>query len=258
MLTHLEICEDWRENHLIADSRVILRDNRKQMDSSIFEDVIQTAAPPVNLGARKRRALVVGGDNLLRTQLIGLLETDGYQAVALASAREAQEALLASHIDLVVSDVWMPDGDIQGHELLDWVRKKSTARFIMLSGQKNYKGTGPVDLSSPDAHELPGAPLPDRLLVKPFKPATLRKAIASCFAPVRGLRQILTLSRSEQSSLKELNIDPDRLSADQSQEILIEAGHGAFELLCAGSEPLPISKIRSLNRLGIRLWSRAA
>jgi CheY-like chemotaxis protein len=228
------------------------------MDSSFFEDVIEAADPAPTPGARKRRALVVGAETLLRTQLMGLLEIDGYQAIAFTNGREAREALVANHFDLVVSDIWMPGGEIQVTQLLDWARKKSAARFIQITGQKSIKTPGPQDLSSPDAFERPGVPLPDRLLIKPFKPADLRKAITSCFAPIRGLRQILTLSKPERGTLKEVTLDPDRLASQPKLELLVEAGHGTFELLCAAEDPLPISKIRSLQRLGIRLWTRAA
>lgn len=228
------------------------------MNSSMFEEVMQATDPSPIPAARKRRALVVGDDPLMRMQLTGLLESDGYQTITFSSGREAREALLANHFDLVISDLGAPGGEIQSMQLLDWVRKKSAARIIQITNQNGVKRSGPRDLSSADAIDRPDTPLPDRLLVKPFKPVDLRNAVASCFAPVRGLRQILTFSKPERSSLKEVNLDPDRLDSHPSQEILVEAGHGSFELLCAAQDPLPISKIRSLQRLGIRLWTRAA
>ena len=70
--------------------------------------------------------------------------------------------------------------------------------------------------------------------------------------PRRELRRVVIAGRVQ------LVEDPDHLSSNAPQDILIEAGHGSFELLCAAQDPLPTSKIRSLQRLGIRLWSRAA
>lgn len=76
----------------------------------------------------RRHVLVVDDDELITELLAGALEDSGYQASTAATGREALAVIAERGVDLVVSDVNMPDMD--GFELLRTLRSDPATRWI--------------------------------------------------------------------------------------------------------------------------------
>ncbi|SYZ74243.1 Response regulator receiver modulated metal dependent phosphohydrolase (fragment) [Candidatus Zixiibacteriota bacterium] len=101
--------------------------------------------------------LIVDDEPLVRSVLEQLLQRKGYSIKAVGGGREALEQLKSARIDLVVSDIRMPEMD--GFELLQVVKKSfPDVGVIMMTG---YGDAGSVK----EALSL-GA---DEYITKPFK-----------------------------------------------------------------------------------------
>jgi CheY-like chemotaxis protein len=79
------------------------------------------------------RLLVVDDDKAVLDVLSECLEDEGYGVASAQSGREAIDVLANGHIDLVLSDVRMPNGD--GYFLLESIRHEDPAiPFIFMTG----------------------------------------------------------------------------------------------------------------------------
>lgn len=79
------------------------------------------------------RLLVVDDDVALLETLTECLEDEGYAVAGAKSGNEALEVIAGGYIDLVLSDVRMPNGD--GYYLLDSVRREDPSiPFIFMTG----------------------------------------------------------------------------------------------------------------------------
>ncbi len=86
----------------------------------------------VQADGSKRRILLVD-DHVDTSEAIRmLLERQGYEVVTAYSAAEALQIIQTTPVDLIISDIGMPDES--GHEMLPKLRKFSSAPAIALSG----------------------------------------------------------------------------------------------------------------------------
>lgn len=69
----------------------------------------------------KAKLLVVDDEEAIREVMTTLLESSGYDCVSVSNGRQAKEFLLSRPVDLVLSDMMMPEMD--GLTLVDWLRK---------------------------------------------------------------------------------------------------------------------------------------
>ena len=74
--------------------------------------------------------LIIDDEPELRKLIQRLLELDGYTVLSAASATEAKEVIKNNEIDIVVSDVKLPDGN--GLELIPLIRKQLPAVEIII------------------------------------------------------------------------------------------------------------------------------
>ncbi|MBM4037415.1 MAG: sigma-54-dependent Fis family transcriptional regulator [Planctomycetes bacterium] len=79
---------------------------------------------------RKRVVLVVDDDRVGRESLVEAVGEMGYQAIGVPSGAAALETLEWQHVDLVLTDLRMPDMD--GLDLLSRVRQRDQTIFVML------------------------------------------------------------------------------------------------------------------------------
>jgi CheY-like chemotaxis protein len=86
----------------------------------LTSDTHDSTAVPASAPPARLKLLIVDDDSNTRLLLAEALEVRGAQVHASASAREAQEALVAWHPDLMISDVGMPRAS--GYELIRRVR----------------------------------------------------------------------------------------------------------------------------------------
>lgn len=83
----------------------------------------------------KYKILLVEDEDNIRNLVATMLDTAGYQTI-LANSCSAAKTLFASHIpDLIILDLGLPDMD--GVNLLDYVRKDSLTPIIVLSARTN-------------------------------------------------------------------------------------------------------------------------
>jgi DNA-binding NtrC family response regulator len=82
------------------------------------------------------RILVIDDCSLVVTALQHALNSAGYKVIATASSHQAIAILRRERIDLVITDINMPDPD--GIELLRFARQeKLTMPFIVISGNES-------------------------------------------------------------------------------------------------------------------------
>jgi CheY-like chemotaxis protein len=98
--------------------------------------------------------------------LASLLRRDGHQIVTATTIATALEAARANKIDLVMSDIGLPDGS--GIELMEELRSTYGLRGIALSGYGTEKDIASTHFAGFVMH-----------LVKPVPAAELRRAIDS-------------------------------------------------------------------------------
>ncbi|MBI5691820.1 MAG: response regulator [Verrucomicrobia bacterium] len=113
--------------------------------------------------ARRPTVLLAEDDANVRETTIDLLSLIDVKVQGVASGREAAQVLEAEGVDLIITDMIMPDGD--GRWLLHHVRttpRLAATRVIMLSAR--------ADLDDVAAGLSAGA---DEYLTKPFDPEKL-------------------------------------------------------------------------------------
>jgi DNA-binding response OmpR family regulator len=108
--------------------------------------------------------LVVEDEELLREVVCDILRSNNFNVLEAANGMEAQLVLTSSAIDLIICDMKMPQMD--GFELLQWVRKGSYTPFILMTGV-------PESLEARAVFEM----AIDDFIIKPFSRKDLISAI---------------------------------------------------------------------------------
>ena len=112
--------------------------------------------------------LFVDDDLNIRETASDLLSLTGANVLAVGCGREASQVLATTRIDLIISDLIMPNGD--GRWLLHHVRSSPNLRhikFIILSALTLAKDIDPTMLEGADTY-----------ITKPFDPDTLLKTVS--------------------------------------------------------------------------------
>jgi signal transduction histidine kinase/CheY-like chemotaxis protein len=117
------------------------------------------------------RVLVVDDEADSREMMTSALETCGATVVAAASASEALRALNRGHVDVLLSDIAMPDKD--GYELIREVRLAPTARIA------SVPAAAVTACVRDDEKEKALAEGFQMHLAKPVHPTALAKAVAA-------------------------------------------------------------------------------
>ena len=82
------------------------------------------------------RILIIDDELGIRETLSGILEDEGYETVAVETAKQAEAVISRERFDLAILDIWLPDGD--GLELLERLRASHFDRpIVMISGHAN-------------------------------------------------------------------------------------------------------------------------
>jgi len=91
-----------------------------------------TASPFAGKAGAKRKLLLVEDHDATRVALAHLLSRRNFEVVQAASVREAREASARERIELVVSDIGLPDGS--GFELMAELKKNHGVSGVALTG----------------------------------------------------------------------------------------------------------------------------
>lgn len=119
------------------------------------------------------KVMVVDDDVAIRHALNKVLVADGHEVLEESDAKSALRHFTGDPVDLVLSDVYMPDMD--GIQFLMRVREAfPEARIIMMSGGGHLPATSVLEAAT-----ALGA---DRVVKKPFSSTEIREAIRDVLA----------------------------------------------------------------------------
>jgi DNA-binding NtrC family response regulator len=121
--------------------------------------------------------LLVDDDVHLARAMAELLRRHGYGVTLVHRGRDAMTLLEREQVSLVISDLFMPDGD--GIELLNHLRGLTpTTPVLAISGGDNTRVTGMLQVAA----KLGAI----RTLAKPFEAATLIGLVRELIGPPAG------------------------------------------------------------------------
>jgi CheY-like chemotaxis protein len=113
--------------------------------------------------------LVADDDEGIRQLLVRWLESHGHKVTSVDSAQAAMRHLEGQSMDLVITDVVMPDGD--GFELIAAIRKgQPNARILAISGGGRY-------LEGSDCLRVARGLGANAVLMKPFSWGQLQESM---------------------------------------------------------------------------------
>jgi CheY-like chemotaxis protein len=137
--------------------------------------------PP--LPATRYTVLVVDDDLEARRQLSRLLTANNYTVVEAGNGRVARRLLGGSEIDLVVSDIFMPERD--GFELMATIgAMERPVPVIAMSDHESWTGLSFLDA----ANDLGAA----AVIEKPFRAPVLLRLIDQALAAIRRDARVVT------------------------------------------------------------------
>lgn len=123
------------------------------------------------------RILLVDDDKQLAGGLADYLRRQGYEVLLAHQGRDAMNLLARQRVALVISDIFMPEGD--GIELLSLVRRCTPAPAVVaMSGGGLGQIGGMLRIAS-----VLGA---TRTLAKPFHPTHLLRLVQELIGPTAG------------------------------------------------------------------------
>lgn len=177
-----------------------------------------------------KKIVVMEDDKNMCTELVQLLKNSGYEAESLKDFEHAEEALLASHSDLILLDINIPY--INGEMLLQNLRKKSDVPVIMLTSRNNE-----VDEVLSMSY---GA---DDYITKPYNPTILLLRISNV------LKRIQSKEDSKYRDL-EINMQNGTIKKDDVEIILTKN-----EMIIFGYLLQHQNKIVTRDELMTTLWN---
>jgi DNA-binding NtrC family response regulator len=128
--------------------------------------------------------LIVDDDTSSRRQLRNLLEANGYWVIEAGNGRIARELLVAQEIDLVVSNIFMPECD--GFELIAAIRTMADpVPVIAMSDHESWTGLNFLDA----ANDLGAA----AVIEKPFRAHLLLRLIDDALVVAMPRQRVVAL-----------------------------------------------------------------
>lgn len=180
------------------------------------------------------RILLVDDDGIFLKGMMYLVRGLGHETLLASGGKEAVEILKQEDVDLVVSDINMPEGN--GLQLLNWVKKNSDVPVILMTGLSDLN-------EAQRAIEL-GA---ESFLTKPFKKEELGEAIGA------ALRELPpTLAGEEKLDLLGLHIEEFLNGKDLRFPIYFKRDERVIKI-SAGAESLSAEVIQSCRESGIEV-----
>jgi len=133
--------------------------------------------------AARHSVLIVDDDQGARRQLRTLLGANGYTVIEAGNGRIARDVLAESEIDLVVSDIFMPECD--GFELIAAIRAmEHPLPVIAMSDHESWTGLNFLDA----ANDLGAA----AVIEKPFRAQALLRLIGDALATAERKARVVT------------------------------------------------------------------
>lgn len=147
--------------------------------------------------------LVVDSEDGERDALCRLIEREGYRVTGVATSQEALDLLKKTPVNLVVTDLLMPDSDISGWDLLEVVKQDHPRiRVVVMTGQVSKQGEAVLTDRRADGY-----------LIKPVISQRLRILFRALLSPFNLGRQVEVVV-----------VDKDHESTRQIENALSERG----------------------------------
>lgn len=124
------------------------------------------ARPPVN--PRVVRILIVEDNAQLGESLVALFQRFGFDSAAVGNGNAALKHLLQQPAEIMISDIFMPDGD--GLELLRMLRRIEVRPRVVVM-------TGADHAAMPDMFQLATLLGAERTIRKPFEPEAMLQLV---------------------------------------------------------------------------------
>lgn len=186
---------------------------------------------------KRPRVLVVDDDETFRNGLKYVLIQGGYDPVLTVNGSVAQQLLLKGGIDLVLSDINMPDGN--GIQLLRFVRAHCPVPLILMTGLKSLIETREAFAA--------GAM---NFLAKPFEKQELYDALANCLSPVTEVGPVAAVAAPERAYRK-LSISDFVSGKEMKYDIYVQLSNEKYVKIAHGGSNLPMEQIQAYRKKGI-------
>ena len=129
--------------------------------------------------------LIVDDEKDIRALLGMMLEDEGYDVATASNANEARTTLLANPPKLAILDIWMRESDMDGIELLEWVKSVyPQLPVLMISGHGTIETA--VQAMKLGAYDY---------LTKPASVPDLARVIRKAYERIQLKRENTTLRR---------------------------------------------------------------
>lgn len=182
------------------------------------------------------RILLVDDDDIFITSVRKNLESIGYKVITAENGKVGYEKFLNSKVDLVITDIRMPELD--GIGLLQKIREISSKPVIMITGFSEI-------IEAKEAHRL-GA---DEFLTKPFERVDLVAAIKRCLESVET--HVDTDSEPEPLTYYKVGVE-DFISGRQiPYAIYIKISPTKYIKVAHVGEDLSIERIKDYKNHGV-------
>lgn len=174
--------------------------------------------------AVKKTILVVDDDEAIREAIVQDFDRRGYNTLSAENGKVALEVIRTGTIDLVVSDVEMPNGD--GIELLDRTMSINSRRplFIFMTASS---------VITPEEAYLKGA---EALIKKPFERKVLIDTIEKAFSAHQRRQGQMKRKHIRIEKSLPIQIDHARISTP-TEGLLTNLSRGGFFVTLEGSLP---------------------
>jgi PAS domain S-box-containing protein len=138
--------------------------NAAQRSLASLPESLPEALPPVRAAPKPLKVLVCEDDVVIRESTVDMLRLMGHHPLASASARTALSILVSEHVDILLTDVGLPD--MSGASLAEYATSRNGALAVIFATGAAPDPSKPVNLAA-------------LTLTKPFSYDALAAAIAS-------------------------------------------------------------------------------
>ena len=126
--------------------------------------------------------LIVDDNAQLGASLVTLFQRDGFTVVHVRNGRSALQYLLKQRIDIVITDIFMPNGD--GLELLrELYRRQIRPRVVVMTGSE--------DTAMPDMLHVATLMGAEHTIKKPFDPGKQLQLVRGMVSTPTSINQVL-------------------------------------------------------------------
>ena len=192
---------------------------------------------PANTG--RKTILIVDDDASFLSVLKKILVKDGYDVVDAPGGRAAQSLLILGGINLVISDIHMPEGG--GIDLLRYVKRSHVLVPVVLM-------TGFAEISETSEAHMMGA---DYFLAKPFKREELLQTIKKCFGEITGASEVHVTRKSQDDDYCRIPFDEFVSGRKIKYDIFIRLSEFKYVKIAHNGEDISRDKIDSYKSKNI-------